>query len=445
MSQYDSQLTFSFLCPRKKVTARFNGGEITTDAGLLVLKEFEHKIGYLDQINGAIEDLRQPAKVIHEQRTLLAQRLFGIVAGYEDCNDHQRLRHDPTFKVIAQSQDLESPLSSQPTLCRLENRITASDLDRLNHMLVDTYLDSNTSTTQSRSVILDLDTTDDPCHGNQQLCLFNAHYDNYVYLPLLIYEGHSGHLLSAGLRTGQKPSGEEVVDQLHDVVDRLRASGQRLRLRLRADAEFAAPDLYTYLEDENIDYAIGVTGWERLQEEADRLLHKAQRRYEKTRRPQKLFGSIMYKAKSWDCRRRIVIKVEVSARGTNKRFVITNMRSSPKAVFAFYEGRGECENRIKEFKNGFCADRLSCHLFLTNAFRLVLHALAYNLHHLFRLALRHTPMATAQIDTMRSNLFKIGAHVQITSRRIWFRLSSSWPHPDLFRAVCRTIASLAPT
>lgn len=445
MSQHDSQLIFSFLCPRKTVTARFDGGEITTDAGLLALKEFEHKIGYLDQINTAIEDLRQPAKVIHEQRTLLAQRLFGIVAGYEDCNDHQRLRHDPTFKVIAQPHDMQSPLSSQPTLCRLENRITSSDLAQINQMLIDTYLNSNTGPTTSRSVILDLDTTDDACHGKQQLCLFNAHYDNFVYLPLLIFEGQSGHLLSARLRIGQKPSGEEIVDQLQGVVDRLRASGQRLRLRLRADAEFAAPDLYTYLEDANIAYAIGVPGWEPLQQKADRLLQKAKRRYEKTRRPQKHFGSFMYKAKSWNCRRRIVIKVEVSARGTNMRFVITNMRSSPHTVFAFYEGRGECENRIKELKNGFCADRLSCHLFVTNSFRLLLHALAYNLHHLFRLALHHTPLAKAQIDTMRSKLFKIGAHVQITSRRIWFRLSSSWPDANIFRTVCRVIAKLAPT
>jgi hypothetical protein len=184
----------------------------------------------------------------------------------------------------------------------LENRITASDLTKLNELLIDTYLDSK----PPRSILLDLDTTEDPCHGAQQLCLFNAHYDNYIYLPLLIFEANTGHLLSARLRTGQKPSGEEVVDYLQPVVQRLKAAKRRATICLRADAEFASPDLYAYLEGQKISYAIGVTGWQPLQNRADRLLEVAQRRYEKTGRPQRCFGSMFHKVQTWNRRRRIV-------------------------------------------------------------------------------------------------------------------------------------------
>jgi hypothetical protein len=442
MQQENSQLTFSFLAPRKQVTARFDGGQITTEAGLLPLKEFEHKIRYLDRIHQAISDPRQSAKIVHEQYTLLAQRLFGIIAGYEDCNDHQRLRHDPTFKVIAAQTDLTVPLAGQSTLCRLENRIENADVDRLTTLLIDTFLEARRK--QEREVVLDLDTSDDPCHGQQQLSLFHAHYDNYIYLPLFIYEGHSGHLLKAALRTGKKPSGAEVVQELAPVVKRLQAAKGRLRLRLRADAEFAAPKLYRYLEAQQIPYAIGIPGFRAFRKQAKKTLQSAQRAFERTRKPQKRFGEFCYRAKSWPRQRRIVFKVEVTARGQNLRFVITNRRAKPKKVFAFYEQRGECENRIKELKCGFLADRLSCHGFRPNCFRLLLHTLAYNLHNRFRRVLKQS----TQIDTTRWQLFKLGAYVECTTRRLWFHLSQSWPFVQRFRAVCQAITALptlAPT
>lgn len=442
MQQENSQLTFSFLAPRKQVVARFDGGQITSDAGLLPLKEFAHKIRYLERINQAITDPRQPAKVVHEQRTLLGQRLFGIIAGYEDCNDHQRLRHDPTFKVITEQEDLTAPLAGQSTLCRLENRIEGADVNELAGVLIDTFLEARVK--KERALILDLDTTDDPCHGQQQLSLFNAHYDNHIYLPLLIYEGHSGHLLKAALRTGKKPGGAEVVTELAPVVERLKAAKGGLRLRLRADAEFAAPTLYTYLEAQNIPYVIGIPGFAAFRKKAKKTLQSAQRAFAKTQKPQKRFGAFSYRAKSWKRDRRIVFKVEVTAQGPNLRFVITSRRSKPKKVFAFYEQRGECENRIKELKNGFLADRLSCQDFRPNCFRLLLHALAYNLHNRFRRMLQQS----AQIETTRWQLFKIGAYVECTTRRLWFHLSQSWPFADRFRAVCAAIAALpalAPT
>ena len=436
MQQEHSQLTFSFLAPGKQVVARFDGGQITSDAGLLPLKEFEHKIRYLDRINQAITDPRQSAKVVHEQRTLLSQRLFGIIAGYEDCNDHQRLRHDPTFKVITEQTDLTAPLAGQSTLCRLENRIENADRSELSDLLIDTYLE--TKHKKKRAVVLDLDTSDDPCHGQQELSLFNAHYDNRIYLPLLIYEGHSGHLLKATLRTGKKTSGAEVVKELTPVVDRLKTAKGGAKLSLRADAEFAAPKLYTYLEAQNIPYAIGIAGYAVFRQQAQQTLQSAQRAFEQTQKPQKRFGAFFHRAQSWKHKRRIVFKVEVTAQGQNLRFVITSRRAKPKKVFAFYEQRGECENRIKELKNGFLADRLSCERFGSNCFRLLLHALAYNLHNLFRRAVNQS----AQIATTRWQLFKIGAYVEITTRRIWFHLSQSWPFADRFRTVCHAIAAL---
>lgn len=442
MQQENSQLTFSFLAPRKQVVARFDGGQITSDAGLLPLKEFEHKRHYLERINQAITDPRQPAKVVHEQRTLLTQRLFGIIAGYEDCNDHQRLRHDPTFKVLTKSEDLTAPLAGQSTLCRLENRIDSADLTELGDLLIDTFLEAKDK--KKRSLVLDLDTSDDPCHGQQELSLFNAHYGNHIYLPLLVYEGKSGHLLKTALRTGKKTSGAEVVKELTPVVDRLRAAKGGVKLCVRADAEFAAPKLYTYLEAQKIPYAIGIAGFGVFRKKAQKTLQSAQLAFEQTQKPQKRFGAFFHRAKSWKHDRRIVFKVEVTAKGHNLRFVITDRGSKPKKVFAFYEQRGECENRIKELKNGFLADRLSCQRFKPNCFRLLLHALAYNLHNLFRRALQQS----AQIVTTRWQLFKIGAYVEITTRRIWFHLSQSWPFADRFRAVCETIAALpalAPT
>lgn len=436
----DSQLTFSFLSPRKKVTAIFDQPQVTTDAGLLPLKEFDHKIGYLDSINAAIEDPRQPKKVVHEQRTQLAQRLYGMIAGYEDCNDHQRLRHDPTFKVLAGRDNLQSPLAGQSSLCRLENRIQPADFHNLFEVLVDTYARTGR---QTRSMILDLDTTDDPCHGRQQLSLFNAYYKNDIYLPLLIFEGHTGHLLSCRLRSGSKPSGEEVVTyNVAPLVERLRARYRGLRLRLRGDAEFAAPDLYEYLEGARVPYAISLGRWKPLAEKTRPARIRAERAYRKTHRPQKKFGSLWYRAQSWDRARRVVYKIEVDASGTKLRFLVTTLTSSPVKVFAFYDQRGECENRIKELKRGFAADRLSCHYFFTNAFRLMLHSLAYNLHNLFRLQLHSTALASAQIETVRHKLFKVGAWVQLTTRRVWFRLSNTWPGASLFSTVCCLINAL---
>lgn len=436
----NSQPSFSFLLPRRKVVATLDRTEITSDAGLLPLKEFDHKIRYLDTLNAAVADPRQPAKVIHEQRTQLAQRLYGIVAGYPDCNDHERLRHDPAFKVFADLSDLDSPLAGQSSLCRLENRFTADDFHGLLEVLVDSYRHTCRTT---RSVILDLDTTADICHGEQQLCLFNAHYKNYIYLPLLIFEAHTGHLLSARLRTGCKPKGEELVsDHVRPVVEGLRAQNPGLRLRLRGDAEFAAPDLYDYLEAARVEYAISITGWKPFREKTRTARQKAERAYAQQQTPQRCFGAFTYRVRSWERKRRLVFKVEVSAQGTSVRFLITNLRCAPQTVFAFYEKRGDCENRIKELKNHLAADRLSCHQFMPNAFRLLLHSLAYNLVNLFRLPLRSTELAKAQIDTIRTQLFKVGAVIESSTRRIWFRLSRSWPGADLFQTVCSIISRL---
>jgi hypothetical protein len=260
----------------------------------------------------------------------------------------------------------------------------------------------------------------------------------------LIFEGLTGHLLGSRLRRGTAPDGEGLVEELRRMVPRLRRQFPRAPIQFRADAGFAIPKLYDFLEAEGIEYLVGIPHHKAFRPYTRRVLRRAMKRFRRTGKPVRTFSSFFYRARSWPRRRRILVKVEVKAQGTNLRCVVTNRQGTARRLFAFYNGRGEVENRIDELKNDLQADRLSCSRFRANAFRLQLHTLSYNLMHLLRGRLRGTALEKAETSTLRLKLFKIGARVERTIRRIWFHLASGWPHRSSFLQVHKAVRARAP-
>ena len=433
------QLVFSFYRHRP-IHADFSGGQITSDAGLLPLRAFDERRQLTRDLAETLSDPRQGDRVRHDSLALLRQRIYQIVAGYEDANDADRLRHDPLLQIIA-DQKLGEALGSQPTLSRWENAPSGRDLVRLNDALINQFIRlCGKQVRQRGEILLDIDSTDDPNHGRQQLSFFNGAYDQHMYHPMLIFERHTGCLLAARLRAGNASSHARIVPMLLRLVPRLEAAFPGVPIKVRGDAGFALPLLYEFCEFFGIQYAFGIPANCVFQQRAKPRQKQLKRRYRRTQLPQRGFSSFRHRARSWPRQRRICYKAEHTVVGTNLRFLITNRLGRASKVFAFYNDRGECENRIEEFKNGFRADRLSCHRFLATAFRLLLHGFAYNLVNLFRLQLPQ-PWRSAQIETLRAQLFKIGARVRQTARCIRFHLASGWPFQNLFRSVAFAVSS----
>lgn len=427
------QLNFSFY-RYQAIRADFSGGQITSDAGLLPLRSFDQRHHLSHDWADVLRDRRQEDRLRHNSRALLRQRLYQIVAGYEDANDADRLRHDPLLQLVA-DQKLGHALGSQPTLSRWENSACARDLVRLSDTWCEQFIRLCADQVRQRGeILLDLDSTDDPTYGQQQLSFFNGAYGQHMYHPMLIFERHTGCLLAARLRPGNASSHARILPMLLRLVPRLQFAFPAVPIKLRGDAGFALPLLYEFCEFFDIEYAIGIPANCVFQQRAEPLQKQLKKRYRRTQVPQRSFSSFRHRARSWPRQRRICYKAEHSAAGTNLRFVVTNRAGRAAEVFAFYNDRGECENRIEEFKNGFCADRLSCHRFLANAFRLFLHGAAYNLVNFFRHRLPQ-PWRSAQIETLRAQLFKIGARVRSTARCIRVHLATGWPFQGLFRSV----------
>jgi len=426
------QLHFSFY-RSKRIQVDFCGGQLSGDAGLLPLRAFDQRHRLTLSLAEHVSDPREGERVRHSVLSLFCQRIYQIIAGYEDANDADRLRHDPAFQILA-DQPLGEPLGSQPTLSRWENSPSPRDLLKLQDALLDWFVKICGKQVRKRGeILLDVDSTDDPTHGQQQLSFFNGGYDQHMYHPLLIFERHTGCLLAARLRPGRVVSHARIIPLLLRLVPRLQCEFPKVRIKLRADAGFATPLLYEFCEFFGIQYAIGIGTNSRLQGKAQRLQRRLARRYRRTGEPQRSFSSFLYRAHPWSHQRRIGYKAEHTAAGSNLRFLVTNLPGRSRSVFSFYNDRGECENRIEEFKNGFAADRLSCHRFRANAFRLLLHSFAYNLVNLFRLQLPSS-MRSAQIETLRMQLFKIGARIHQTTRCIRIHLASGWPFQELFQA-----------
>jgi hypothetical protein len=434
------QLIFSFF-QKRQLTVDFEGGEITSDAGLLLIRQADNSLHLVERIAGCIEDRRDSRYANHGMVEMLRQRIYQIVAGYEDCNDANLLRKDPALKAACDRLLSDDHLASQPTLSRLENSVSAKDLYRMGEQFLQMYIRRNKKRKPKR-IILDLDGTDDPTYGNQQLTFFHGYYDQYMYHPLVIYDADTGELVTAVLRAGNRHASYGAVALLKRIVPKLKESFPRAEIIIRGDAGFAIPAMYEYCEQEALKYVIGLIRNNVLERMIEDLLNTAQEKYQETGQKQRLFAEGKYQAQSWLTERRVIMKAEWLPQGPNSRFVVTNLSMDTQEVYEFYTERGgTCEVRIDEFKNGLKADRLSCHRFLANQFRLFLHMAAYWLVLRLREALARTELSTMQIQQLRLRLLKIGGQVIQTARRMWFRLASSCPWQNIFALAYRRLQS----
>ena len=434
------QLGFSFL-RKRNLTVDFGGGEITSDSGLLLVRQADQSLGLMEGLASCIIDRRDGRYTDHDLLTLVRQRIYQIVAGYEDCNDADFLRKDPALKAACGRMPSDKELGSQPTLSRLENTVTQEDLYRMGQWFVDLYIRRNRKRKPKR-IIIDADGTDDPTYGDQQLTFFHGYYDQYMYHPLLVYDADTGEMITAVLRAGNRHASYGVVSILKRIVAKLKAAFPKAEIIVRGDAGFAIPALYEYCEREKLSYVIGLIRNDVLERMIERHVEKVQSLYEKTGLKQRLFADGFYQAQSWEKERRVIMKAEWLPQGPNRRFVVTNLSMEAQQLYEFYTERGgTCEVRIDEFKNGLKADRLSCHRFVANQFRLFLHMAAYWLVLRFRHALTKTEFSSMQIQQLRTRILKIGGQVVQTARRVWFRLASGYPWKDIFALAHRRLAA----
>lgn len=434
-------LTFSSL-GRRKIVADFAGGDLTSDGGLPLLREVDRRIGLLDALNDAVADPRCPWLIEHHQRTLLAQRVLALAAGYEDLNDHQTLRHDTLWQALTDrrpkaGQTEADPLASPPTLCRLENRITRGDLARMAQVLVETFIASRA--TPPTELVLDFDATDDPIHGNQEGRFFHGYYDHYCFLPLYVTCGQQ--LLVAYLRPSNIDAAKHSGAILKLLVTRFRREWPEVKIIFRADSGFCRWHLMRWCDRHGVDYLLGLARNPRLQRLARRLMIQARWDYRRTAQKQRLFEEFSYAAAPWDRPRRVLVKAEHSAQGDNPRFLVTSLDGQPQTLYDDrYCPRGDAENRIKEQQLGLFADRTSCHSFLANQFRVLLSAAGYVLlETLRRVGLAGTELAAAQATTIRLKLLKIGGRVQRSVRRLVLHLASGYPLQKTFAAILRRL------
>jgi hypothetical protein len=433
-----SQIDFAFK-GFGEVRAKFDAGPISSDGGALLLREIDHRLGLIRSLASAIRDTRDERYVDHSIEDLLRQRIFQIALGYEDANDSDSLRHDAVLKTCCDRDPVVgADLASQPTFSRLENSVSRVDCYVLAQRLFDSYVDRHPK--RPKEIVLDVDITDDPTHGAQQLSFFHGFYDSHVYLPLLVFD-QDGDLITAMLQPGKNPGVGPTVAVLERLVNWLRFKWPGLPILVRADGGFASPEMYRFIEREKVEFLIGIGGNSRLQKLGDRLKKKSRRKFLETGEKARLFTSARYRAKTgWPKSYRVLIKAEHMKEGPNVRFVLTNLTGRAGDLYDRYVERAEsCENSIKDLKNVLKADRLSCHNFFANQFRLLLHSAAYVLMFELRRAAHGTEIAEAQMDTLRLRLLKIGVRVERTVRRIWFHLTSSHPWQRLWFLIAARI------
>jgi len=418
----------------KKLGADFDGGILTSDGGALFLRKVESKVGVIRRLVDALRDHRHQSYIEHSYEDLLRQRVFQIACGYEDANDCNDLRRDPGLKAACGKLPVRGEdLASQPTMSRLENSVCRKDLYRMAQALVDIFLCSYESPPES--IILDADDTDDPTHGAQQLSFFNGYYNEYCFMPLHIYEGQTGKLITTILRSGKRISGKEMVTILKRLVPYIRKSWPKVKIFLRADSNFSAPEVHDWCEKENVYYILGQAGSAPLKERANPLLEQARLLYQHSQNKIRLFTCFNYQAGSWKKPRRIVAKVEVSSQGENIRFIVTNLQSSqPSFIYVnIYCARGRMEGFLKNHKTFLLSDRTSCHSFKANQFRLFLHSAAYVLlGYLAEKGLDGTKWAKAQFNTIQNRILKVGARVRELNTIIKFHFPTSFPLKEVF-------------
>jgi hypothetical protein len=454
-------LTFWNLGPQQ-LLVDFNGDRVVTDAGLLGVRALEKPLGILADLARRLPDPRAPQYIEHTSEALLTQQVYQILAGYPDGNDAQTLRDDPLFQILADvSPDAEQPLASASTLNRFqyaytrrqhdvpeEDRPAFGEMYRarterlhiLNDFLLDLFI--RTRRTPPAQVTIDLDGTDDPVHGQQALSGYHGYYRQHQYFPLLAFDGDSGFPLAAWLRPGKAGANWGVVETLDRIVRRLRAAWPDVLLLVRGDNGVAGPELYEYCEAQGLLYAFGYASNAVLQRRTAQALSDVELYYHYygEREPwlQRFEVIEDYQAGDWSRPRRVVVKVEINPQGSQRRFVVTNLSGHPRGIYrGFYVQRGAVpEQPIDELKNGVQADRLSAHSFRANGLRLLLHTVAYALVVLYREAAAAIPeVATATVSTLRQRLWKVGAVLVSSPRRLWLHVSATWPNGGLWERV----------
>lgn len=431
---------------RRRVEACFDGGAITSDGGALLLSATERRTSILRRFAGCFTDHRDPARVSHTTTELVSQRVFGLALGYEDLVDHDDWRHDPLLGVLLGRRDPgDRPLAGKSTLNRLELTpadATAADrykkvvLDEgaVDRLLVDVFLEAHDAPPEE--IIIDLDATDDPLHGQQEGRFFHGYYDGYCYLPLYIFCGE--HLLCARLRTADIDGAAGSVEELDRIVGQIREAWPKTHVIIRADSGFCREAIMSWCETHSVDFVLGIAKNARLTGMIERAQEDAAVMHALTNKPARVFRELRYRTlDSWSCTRRVVAKAEHMDKGSNPRFIVTSLSVDKLDGKTLYEevycARGDMENRIKEQQNYLFADRTSAATMRANTHRLLFSSIAYLLlSAMRRIALAGTSMARAQCHTIRNKLLKIGARIRVTARRVWISMASGWPYQAIF-------------
>jgi Transposase DDE domain group 1 len=444
-----NQSSFGFAgIGKREIVARFDGGTISSDGGAFLLRQTDRHLNLLSRLAECFLDGRNPRLVQHSIEEMLSQRIYGLALGYEDINDHEQLRKDPVFGILAGREELDEPLAGKSTLNRMElgtgvnsryKKITFWK-DGVDELLVKVFLESHQEI--PAEIVLDMDTTDLPLHGKQEGRFFHGYYDNYCYLPLYVFCGE--HILCARLREANHDAAFGCLAEIERIVAQIRSAWPKVKIVLRGDSGFCRNELMSWCENNQVDFLFGMAQNQRLRKVIGQQMHEATLEWNRTGKAARVFTEFEYSTKKtkkggWDRERRVVAKAEHIDGKENPRFVVTSLPSQQCQARALYEelycARGDMENRIKEQFSLF-ADRVSAATMRANQMRLYLSAMAYILvSGLRRLGLKGTALAQAQVSTIRTKLLKIGAQIRVSVRKVWVSMSSSYPWQDLYQQV----------
>jgi hypothetical protein len=428
---------FHFPAVKKRaVSASFTGGDVTSDGGIALLRQTDRHLGLTKALAKVPPDPRDPQRIEHPLLSLVRQRIYGLAQGYEDLNDHDTLRHDLVWQTAVER---DQPLASSPTLCRLENRADRQVAWAVHAVIVEQFIASFTQ--PPSELVLDFDATDDRVHGQQEGRFFHGYYGDYCFLPLYVFCGEQ--LLVSYLRPANIDAARHAWAVLRLLVARLRQAWPQVKIIFRGDSGFCRWRLLRWCEDHEVGYIVGLAKNPRVLGLAQSFIERSQADFKAQQQKQRLFGEVKYRAESWDRERRVLVKAEHADKGSNPRFVVTNLEGDAQKLYdELYCARGEMENRIKEQQLGLFAYRTSCHGWWANQFRLLLSSCAYVLLERLRtLALAGTELARAQVSTIRLKLLKIGAVVLRNTRRVRLLLASTYPYQALFSQVVKALGS----
>ena len=410
---------------------------ITSDAGVLLLRQAEQKLKLLKKLSSCISDTRHKSYTKHSIETMIKQRVFAIACGYEDVNDHNELRKDSMFKIAADKNSQDSNLASAPTICRMENSISRRELIEMSKIFVEIFIESFKSAPEE--LILDFDTTDTELHGNQEGRFFHGYYESYCYLPLNVWCG--SQLLVTYLKQANQDGATHAWAILSLVVKRLRREWPNVRIIFRGDSGFCRHKMFDWCESNKVQYIVGIAKNNRLSEGAKDIIELSRQLYKETIKKLQVYNEIKYGAETWKHERRIIVKAEQLPQRENIRYVVTNVEGeTPEDIYKLYVQRGDMENRIKEHQLDLFGDRMSSHKFLSNQFRIILASCAYVLlEYIRRTALRGTELARVYCGTIRTKLLKIGAIILEKTRKIRIQMSEAFVYKKIFIRTARLL------